>query len=1244
MTDSTLLRPLSLAALVRTTLGAVVAGLLTVPVHAPSAHAAQPVPEHGGRLVADTPSAGMPNITDGEIWDIEVVPALNRVFVAGSFTSLANTTGGDRAPISQAGLASYNYETGLIDATFRPRFDGAVTAVEATPDGTKLFVGGDFNAVNEVGRQKVARLTLNTGAPVKGFDFSGRTNNKVTALAATNSSLYIGGRFTRINGQLRTGLAEVSSTTGEVDLTFDNQLSGGIGVNGALTVPQLKLTHDDSKLLVVHTGRRVDGEERLGMGLIDTATQRLLPWRSRLWDAHLSRVGGVSRIYAADIAPDDSYFVVASGSGGDAPPISDTAVAFPLDAASLSSSDVEPLWVHRAFDSIYSVAVTEHAVYLGGHFSWNESPTSPDPWPGLDNVGYGTGQGLSGYGLGDEVVRRDHLGALHPNTGKALEWNPESNSFEGNKALEATPAGLFVGGDGTRQGGVRTGRVAFYEFEAATPQGQPDTWITSPIEGRVVPSDQPFQVVGHAAASIADGGVEEVQVEIRDRDTGLYLQDDRTTWGPTNDLLATLDAGTSSRPWALSVTIAGNRRLEITARTMAANGGVDTTTALKKIESFGLDDQTPTTSISGPGRTQASTSFTVTGTADDDHGVTALSYWFRDSQNRYLQDDGTADHVFNSFRGTPDVIGATSATWSYDVTLPHEGEWRASATAIDTAGQSDLRSALRDFLVDPAAVAPAVTIEQPAPMNPPFAAPTLRVESGSPLELSGTAADDDGLRNVEITLRNLTTGENLAADGTWARGVTSRPHRISPADIDATTYHWSYRTPFDLSPGRYSFTVRATDDEDLTTASSMRGNLVIRAQVAGDAPPQGLLTGSTTSAVRITSPDLDLRGTATDDKGVRKVEVEVFDNASGRYVQDDRTVSPAFNRIDAKLRRGRNGTTKWRLKLVLPAAGDYSVTAHAVDTAGQQDISTAGAVARYSFWPGDNPPGFVNALGQPVSGTVFKEGRIVVTGRAEDDARLARVEVSIRNAAGRYMDARGRFLGSSPVWRKAFLNSPGSPASNFSFTTPVLPMGTYTVRVRATDHRGQLSRARRSTGIVVRHPSNNPPVARAAVSCDQNACVFDGRASTDENGPTLTYSWKYGAGQGRGSGPVPSKTFTAPGTHNVRLTVQDEWLETSSTRLRVRIDEPDGNRAPVPTFVVDCRGRVCQASSAGTTDPDRGDVIAYRWNWGDGKATSTNGTTSAHTYRSAGTYTIKLRAMDGWGNRAAKSRRITVAR
>ena len=57
--------------------------------------------------------------------------------------------------------------------------------------------------------------------------------------------------------------------------------------------------------------------------------------------------------------------------------------------------------------------------------------------------------------------------------------------------------------------------------------------------------------------------------------------------------------------------------------------------------------------------------------------------------------------------------------------------------------------------------------------------------------------------------------------------------RISPVDISGSVYNWTYTTPFNLTPGTYSFTVRATDDEDKTTSSNNQGRLTINAAVPG---------------------------------------------------------------------------------------------------------------------------------------------------------------------------------------------------------------------------------------------------------------------------------------------------------------------------------------------------------------------------------------------------------------------------
>ena len=765
----------------------------------------QPVPGHT-RIAYDVPRNNTPLVTTGDITDLEYIG--NRVFVVGTFTSVQNR-GTNTTTYNQPSLFSFNLDTGLVDAAFRPTFGGGgVQEVEASPDGTKLFVTGSFNTVNGVTKQKVASINPITGATVQGF--TANANSQGTAIDATNTTVYVGGMFSAINGTPRNALAAVSATTGQVVTGFVNNITGGIGTNGTLRVQALELTHDNSKLLVVHTGRQINGQDRYAAALIDTVTNQLLPWRTRLWDDNLQYVGGVTRVIAGAIAPDDSYFVISSGAGGDRPPISDTVVAYPL----VGGDFVEPLWISRMFDSVYSLDVSEVAVYAGGHFNYNESPTAPDPWPGLDNVGYGRGQGLEGYGLGDDVVVRDHVGAVDPVYGKSMDWNPGSNSFEGNQAMLVMPRGVVTGGDGNTQGRMNGGRIAVYDFNSIPSTVPNDSVIITPIEGRVEESDVPFTVDGTATAT---SGVQRVEVMLRERDTNQYLQDNMT-WGNTsNTINATLASpGATSTAWSLSgLTISDNHRILLYSRTFGTNGTNEALTArpLQRIETFGISDQTPTTSITGPSTSVIPTeTFIITGTGSDDVGVNSIRVSIRDAQNRYLQNDGTAQSNYNTFTVQPDVIGATSATWSWEVTVPYEGEWEAGATAVDTAGQSDLRDNVRTWIVSDTAVPPTVEIASPAVMIPPVTIPALTMAPGSPVTFSGTATDDEGLHDVTVTLQNSATGERLASDGTWGPNVQAGNYRISPLDIAGTSYNWSYTTPFNLTSGTYTFTVRATDD------------------------------------------------------------------------------------------------------------------------------------------------------------------------------------------------------------------------------------------------------------------------------------------------------------------------------------------------------------------------------------------------------------------------------------------------
>jgi PKD repeat protein len=335
-------------------------------------------------------------------------------------------------------------------------------------------------------------------------------------------------------------------------------------------------------------------------------------------------------------------------------------------------------------------------------------------------------------------------------------------------------------------------------------------------------------------------------------------------------------------------------------------------------------------------------------------------------------------------------------------------------------------------------------------------------------------------------------------------------------------------------------------------------------------------------------------------------------------------------------------STTWTLGVDLPTKGEFAVTAFAVDTAGQQDTSTSGATARYLVYPGDLDPWLSETLASPTEGTAFTEARIFVSGRAEDDTAMGSVQVAVVNSAGQYMSSSGTFTSTSESWRTAFLNSPGTPGSNFSYTTPVIPSGAYTVRARAVDAYGQVQATPREAHVTVTAPAGNvAPTASFTVSCTQNVCGFDGRGSTDENAPTLTYSWNFGNGR-TGSGPVPSFTYTAPGTYTVTLTVRDEYGLTGTTTRTVTITEPAGNVAPTPVINPPaCAGLVCNISGVGSADPNTGDTFTYLWNFGDGTATSTSSAMS-HTFPSAGTWTVTLTVTDGWGKAASTTRQVTV--
>ena len=127
--------------------------------------------------------------------------------------------------------------------------------------------------------------------------------------------------------------------------------------------------------------------------------------------------------------------------------------------------------------------------------------------------------------------------------------------------------------------------------------------------------------------------------------------------------------------------------------------------------------------------------------------------------------------------------------------------------------------------------------------------------------------------------------------------------------------------------------------------------------------------------------------------------------------------------------------------------------------------------------------------------------------------------------------------------------------------------------------------------------------------------VFD---STSSTGSPTTWAWTFGDG-GTSNSQNPSHPYSAPGTYTVALTVTNANGSNTLTRTNyITISNP----APVANFTASTTTPAVNVALT-FTDTSTGSPTAWAWTFGDG-ATSTSGPGVAHTYSTAGTYTVSL--------------------
>ncbi|MGW0808448.1 delta-60 repeat domain-containing protein [Nonomuraea sp. NPDC002799] len=379
------------------------------------------------RVVSADPIDSTPHVLDGIVNAIAVVGGT--VVVGGSFTEVSDA--GRTTALPRDNLFAYDLVTGRILPGFAPSVSGTVYGLTAGEDGT-VYVGGEFFGIDNQRSRALARLKVSDGTLVPGFapNIGG---GMVTTLARQGSQLYVGGDFI----SPRTALARLDAGTGAPDPGFD--VTPGSPLTSGVKVHALALSR--GRLVVDGTFTTLGGHSRPQLGLIDVSgtVARVAPWRTDVY-AQKCAVAFPSYVRGLDFSPDGGYFVVVT-TGGTKGGMCDTAARFETYA---KGAGVKPTWVNSTGgDSLYSVAATGAAVYVGGHLRWLDNPQ------GRDSAGPG-------------AVSRPGIGAIHPHTGKALSWNPTRERGIGVKAFSVHPRGLLVGSDTTRLGREYHARIGMF--------------------------------------------------------------------------------------------------------------------------------------------------------------------------------------------------------------------------------------------------------------------------------------------------------------------------------------------------------------------------------------------------------------------------------------------------------------------------------------------------------------------------------------------------------------------------------------------------------------------------------------------------------------------------------------------------------------------------------------------------------------------------------------------------------------
>ncbi len=364
------------------------------------------------------------------------------IYVAGNFTAV-----NDNVPRNR--LAAFTTSNGTVTA-FDPDLNGPVASIELSSDGSIIYAGGSFTAINGLTSQAyLAAFDTSDGTATS---FNPVLDQEVMSLDLSDdgNTLFAGGRFTDVNsGTTRNKIAAFNTTNGTATSFNPN-------INVGFYATSIKLSSDESILYAAGNFDEVNGGTvRNNFAAFNTSN---------------------SAVTSLDIAPDETSAILLSDDGSRINLWGSFIITSSVRRQSIGAInnqtgeilDFNPNIVGN--NTVWSIFLSpdKNTIYAAGEFNSVNSGTTRNHMAAFDKDGVVTSfdpnfdsdvysaaissDGNTIYAGGNFLnvnggTTRNHLAAVSASNGNATSFNPDVDGYIQTILLSPDDSTLYFGGD-----------------------------------------------------------------------------------------------------------------------------------------------------------------------------------------------------------------------------------------------------------------------------------------------------------------------------------------------------------------------------------------------------------------------------------------------------------------------------------------------------------------------------------------------------------------------------------------------------------------------------------------------------------------------------------------------------------------------------------------------------------------------------------------------------------------------------